>query len=133
MEIVNVAPIFKESDSVDLSDYRPISVLPSFSKIPEQLMYNRLYKHLSNLKILYPKQFGFQKDHSTDHALLQLVDQIYESFEHKEYTMGVFIDLSKAFDIVDHNILLKKLETYSIAGMHPQWFRNYISNRKQYI
>ena len=59
MEIVNVAPIFKESDSVDLSDYRPISVLPSFSKIPEQLMYNRLYKHLSNLKILYPKQFGF--------------------------------------------------------------------------
>ena len=133
MEIVKVTPVFKEGGSADLSNYRPISLLSCFSKILERLMYNRLYKHLSNLKTLYPKEFGFQKSHSTDHALLQLVDQIYESFEHKEYTIGVFIDLSKAFDIVDHNILLKKLETYSIAGMHPQWFRNYISNRKQYI
>ena len=69
-------------------------------------MYNRLYKHLSNLQMLYPKQFGFQKSHSTDHALLQLVDQIYESFECNEYSVGVFIDVSKAFDTVDHNILL---------------------------
>ena len=61
-------------------------------------MYNRLYKHLSNLKILYPKQFGFQKGHSTDHELLQLVDQIYEFFERDEYTIGFFIDLLKAFD-----------------------------------
>ena len=96
-------------------------------------MYNRLYRHLSNSKILYPKHFGFQNGHSTDHALLQLVDQIYESFERNEYTIGVFIDLSKAFDTVDHNILLKKLEIYGISGTHLQWFRNYLSNRKQYI
>ena len=96
-------------------------------------MYNRLYKHLSNSMIVYPKQFGFQKGHSPDHALLQLVDQIYESFEHKEYTIGVFIDLSKAFDTVHHNILLKKLEIYDIPDTHLQWFRNYVSNRKQYI
>ena len=96
-------------------------------------MYDRLYKHLSSSKILYPKQFGFQKSHSTDHALLQLVDQIYESFERNEYTIGVFIDLSKAFDTVDHNILLKKLEIYGISDTHLQWFRNYLSNRKQYI
>ena len=96
-------------------------------------MYNRLYKHLSNSKILYPKQFGFQKGHLTDHALLQLVDQIYGSFEQNEYTIGVFIDLSKAFDTVDHNTLLKKLEIYGISGTHLQWFRNYLSNRKQYI
>ena len=71
-------------------------------------MYNRLFKHLSNLKILYPKQFGFQKGHSTDHSLLQLVDQIYESFERRESTIRVFINLSKAFDTVDQNIVLKK-------------------------
>ena len=75
-------------------------------------MYNRLYKHLSNSKILYPKQFGFQKGHSTDHALLQLVDQIYESFERNEYTIGAFIDLYKAFDTADDNILLKKITAY---------------------
>ena len=96
-------------------------------------MYNRLYKHLSNSKILYPKQFRLQKGHSTDYALLQLVDQIYESFERNEYTIGVFIDLSKAFDTVEHNILLKKLETYGISGTHLQWFRNYLRDRKQYI
>ena len=85
-------------------------------------MYHRLFKHSSNLKILYPKQFGFQKGHSADHALLQLGDQIYESFEHNEDTIGVFIDLSNAFDTVDHNVLLKKLEIYGISGMHLQWF-----------
>ena len=78
-------------------------------------MYYRLYKRLSNSKILYPKQFGFPKGHSTNHALLQLVDQIYESFEHSKYIIGVFIDLAKAFDTVDHNILLKKFEIYGIS------------------
>ena len=94
MKIANVTPVFEGGDSADLCNNRPISVLSCFSKILERLMYNRLYKHL--------------KGHSTDHALLQLVDQIYESFERNEYTIGVFIDLSKAFDTVDHNILLKK-------------------------
>ena len=96
-------------------------------------MYDRLYKHLSNLKKLFPKQFGFQKGHSIDHALLHLLDQIYESFERNEYTVGVFIDLSKVFDTVGHSILLKKLEVYGISGTYLQWFRNYLSNRKQYI
>ena len=109
MKIAKVTAVFKGGDSAGLSNYRLISVLPCFSKILERLMYNRLYKHLSNSKILYPKQFGFQKGNSTDHAPLQFVDQIYESFECNEYTIGVFIGLSKAFDTVDHNILLKKI------------------------
>ena len=116
MKIAKVTPVFKGGDSADLSNYRPITVLPCFSKILERLMYNRLYKHLSNSKILYPKQFGFQNDHSTDHALLQLFDQIYESFERSEYKIGVFIDRSKAFDTVDQNILLTKLDIYGISG-----------------
>ena len=131
MKIAKVSPVFKGGYSADRSNYRPISVLPCFSKILEQIMYNRLNKHLINSKILYTKQFGFQKGHSIDHVLLQLVDQIYEFFERNEYTIGGFIDLSKGFDTVDHIILLKKFEIYGISGTHLQWFRNYLSNRKQ--
>ena len=77
-------------------------------------MYNRLYSYLVNEKILYPKQFDFQKGQSTEHAIAQLADQIHESFENDNYTLGVFIDLSKAFDTIDHAMLLKKLENYGI-------------------
>ena len=122
MKIAKLTPVFKGGDSADLSNYHPISVLSCFFKILERLMYNRLYRHLSNSKILYPKQSGFQKGHSTASALLQLVDQIYKSFERDEYTIGVFIDLSKAFDTIDHYILLKKLEIYGISGTHIHWF-----------
>ena len=70
-------------------------------------MYNRLYKYFCYEKLLYSKQLGFQKGHSTDHAIVHLVDQIYESFQNNNYTLGVFIDLSKVFDTVDHSVLLK--------------------------
>ena len=84
-------------------------------------------------KILYFKQFGFQTGHSTDHAIIQLVEQIYENFEENKYTLGVFIDLAKAFDTVDHKILLRKMEVYDIGGTRLKWFENYLTNRKQYI
>ena len=75
-------------------------------------MYNRLYKHLLNNNILYKKQFGFQESHSTNHAIIQLVDQIINSFEKNHFTLGVFMALPKAFDTVDHVILIKKLDHY---------------------
>ena len=96
-------------------------------------MYNRLYKYLTTEKLLYSKQFGFQTGLSTEHAIVKLVDQIYESFEKDHYTLGVFIDLSKAFDTVDHTILIKKLEMYGIKGINLVWFRSYQTNRIQYI
>ena len=77
-------------------------------------MYNRLYKHLKDNNILYRKQFGFQEKHSTEHAIMQLVDQINCSFEKNLYTLGIFIDLSKVFDTVDHKILITKLENYGV-------------------
>ena len=96
-------------------------------------MHSHLYSYLVNEKILYSKQFGFQKGHSTDHAITQLADQIHESFENDCYTLGVFINLSKTFDNNYHVMLLKKLEKYGIKDTNLVWFRSYLTNRKQYI
>ena len=93
-------------------------------------MHNCLFTYLVNETILYSKRFGFQKGHSTEHAIAQLVDQTHELFENGNYTLGVFIDLSKAFD---HGILFKKLANYGIQGTNLAWFRSYLTNRKQYI
>ena len=96
-------------------------------------MYKRLYKYLTTEKLLYSKQFGFQTGFSTEHAIVKLVDQIYESFEKDHYTLGVLIDLTKAFDTVDHTIIIKILEMYGMKGINLAWSRSYMTNRIQYI
>ena len=133
LKIAKVTPIFKTDDQSLVSNYRPISVLPVFSKILERIMYNRVFTYLNNNKLLYEKQFGFQNNTSTDHAILDLVNNISKSFEQGKFTLGIFIDLSKAFDTVDHNILLKKLNKYGIKGSTYDWFLSYLSNRKQCV
>ena len=95
-------------------------------------MYNRVYNHLDSKGLLYEKQFGFQRNNSTEHAILPLTRDITGSFEKGEYTLGVFIDLSKAFDTVDHQVLIKKLQYYGIDGTALKWFKSYLRNRKQY-
>ena len=99
----------------------------------ERIIYNRLYSFFSKNIILCKKQFGFQKQHSTDHAIVHLVKKILKSFENSCYTLGVFIDLTKAFDTVDHNILLKKLFHYGVRGNNLKLLQSYLQNRKQYI
>ena len=133
LKIARVTPVFKADSVTELGNYRPISVLPCFSKILERIMYNGLFKYLKTNNILYSKQFGFQEGHSTEHAIIQLIDQINNSFEKNHYTLGIFIDLSKAFDTVDYNILIKKLNKYGIKGNNLKWFESYLNNRKQYI
>ena len=101
-----------------VSNYRTISVIPCFSKILERIMCNRLYKYLTDQKILHPQQFGFQKGQSIEHEIVQLVDKIYESFEIGNYTVSIFVELSKAFHAVDHTIFLKELEINGITGVN---------------
>ena len=95
-------------------------------------MYNRLFKYFSENSIFYEKQFGFQTSHSTEHTILLLVNQLYQWFDESKFTLGIFIDLSKAFDTVDHKILRKKLELYRIKVCKVRWFESYSSNRKQF-
>ena len=116
LKIARVIPLFKSGERVIFSNYRPVSILPAFSKILERLMYNRLLRFLNAFKILSDNQYGFRKHHSTAYALACLYDKISSAIENKEYTVGIFIDLSKAFDTVDHHILTSKFEHYDVRG-----------------
>ena len=96
-------------------------------------MHKRLYNFLNKHKCIYDLQFGFREKHSTTHALINLTEDIRSSLDNKMFACGIFIDLQKAFDTVDHNILLSKLEHYGIRGIPNQWFKSYLSNRKQHV
>ena len=96
-------------------------------------MYNRVYEHLTTNNLLYEKQFGFQKKCSTECAIIQLTKEIHESFNKNEFILGVFIDLSKAFDTVNHDILLTKLPYNGLENRYLKWFTSYLSNRKQFV
>ena len=98
-----------------MNNYRPISLLSVFNKLLEKLMYNRMASFLGKNEILFHGQFGFRSNHSTNHAILLITDKIQKAIERKIYSCGIFLDLSKAFDTVNHDILLKKLETVELG------------------
>ena len=133
LKIANVIPLYKKEDSMLFSNYRPVSLLCSLSKIFEKVMCNRLVSFLEKWKILYEYQFGFRKFHSTYLAIMSLVDRILKCLENGDYVIGVFLDFSKAFDTVDHSILLSKLYHYGLRDNALKWFESYLSNRKQYV
>ena len=134
LKLSKVIPIYKEKgDKLSTINYRPISLLSNVNKIFEKLMHKRLYNFLEEQKCIYDYQFGFRKYHSTTHALIDLTEDVRKAIDNNTFSCGVFIDLQKAFDTVDHNILLKKLEHYGIRGIANDWFNSYLKNRKQYV
>jgi len=133
LKVAKVTPIFKSSDPLNVNNYRPISVLPCISKVLEKLVYSRLLKHLNQNNILYKHQYGFRKGYSTSLALIHLMEKISTAIDNSEYTIGIFLDLSKAFDTVNHSILLNKLKRYGICDSAIKWFSSYLSNRQQYV
>ena len=133
MKLAKVIPIYKSKNKKLFSNYRPISLLPVLSKVLEKVVHKRLYSFMSKKQIFFESQYGFRDKHSTTDAITELCSNILYGFDKKESTLAVFLDLSKAFDTIDHKILLNKLEYYGIHGTPLQWFKSYLSNRKQFV
>ena len=133
LKIAKVIPIFKKGVKTKTSNYRPISLLSIFSKIFEKLMQRRLQEFLETSEVLFCMQFGFRSGHSTEHALISLTESIKTTLDNKRLGCGIFIDLQKAFDTVNHEILLKKLEHYGIRDTALAWFESYLTNRRQMV
>ena len=108
LKYATVHPIYKKGDKTKCANYRPISILSNISKILERSMYNRIELFLNEFNLIYENQFGFRKKHSTEHALSAIIEQIRTNLDNKTFSAAVFIDLEKAFDTVNHCILLKK-------------------------
>jgi len=133
LKVARVIPIFKAGNTSSPGNYRPISTLPIMSKIFEKLMYRQLIVFLKSMNILSPCQFGFRKNCSTSDAVLEFVDCANNILDQKMSMLTVFLDFSKAFDTVKHEILIDKLEHLGIRGLAKEWFRSYVCGRRQYV
>ncbi len=133
LKMAKVLPIYKSKEHNLLQNYRPISILSAISKVLERIVYNRVMTFLDKDNQLYKHQYGFRKGYSTVNAVSEFVADTLQAFEDKQYTVAVFLDLSKAFDTIDHKILLYKLSNYGIRGKALEWFKSYLSDRTQYV
>ena len=132
-KISNVTPIFKSGAVTELGNYRPIAVISPFSKVLERLVYQQLVSFLEKQCLLFNFQFGFRKGYLTEYAILETLENLNSATDDEKVTCAIFLDFSKAFDTINHQILLDKLSKYGIRGLPHAWFSSYITNRKQYV
>ena len=130
MKYAEIVPLYKSKSKLESSNYRPISLLITISKILEKIIYRRTYEFLDNTNQIYRSQYGFRVKHSCEHAIGELVSNIVKNQQKEKFTASLFLDLSKAFDTLDHKLLLSKLEIYGIRGTALHWFETYLSERK---
>ena len=133
LKVAKVVPIYKSDDRRLINNYRPVSVLPCYSKIHEKLMYNRIYNFIHKHSLLNEYQFGFRQKRSTNQALIVLLDKTTAALDKGDIVLGVFLDFSKAFDTVGHQMLLNKMYKYGIRGIAFKWMESYLSNRRQFV
>ena len=133
LKLAKVTPLHKKDSKLDFLNYRPISLLSVFSKIYEKLIYTRIYDYLTKNNFIYKKQFGFRSNYSTNHALISITEYIRECLDSGNYVCGVFVDLEKAFDTVNHKILCEKLNHYGLRGNINNLIQSYLTNRNQYV
>ena len=132
-KLAKVIPLFKNDNPLLGKNYRPISLLPVYSKIFEKVIYTRMYKFLDNNNLIYFHQFGFMAKHSTSHALISTTEWIKSLIDKGNFVGGIFIDLQKAFDTVNHDILCEKLMYYGFRGNSHLLIKSFLSNRKQFV
>ena len=133
LKCAKIVPIFKKGEPTNMSNYRPIALLPTLSKVFEKIISIRLVDFFGKSNVIVPRQFGFLKGRSTEGAFLSVTEYIYKCLNNKEHSIGIFIDLTKAFDTVKHDTLLGKLERYGVRGLPLQWLASYLRDRRQYV
>jgi hypothetical protein len=133
MKIAKVRPVFKKGRKQDTNNYRPISILPVFSKIFESLIHSRVMGFLDKYNLISSAQNGFCTKKSSHTAIQSFLDDIIGAMDSKRCALGLFIDLTKAFDVINHDLLLVKLERYGIRGMIHDWIASYLRSRFQYV
>ena len=131
LKMAKVIPIFNSDNNTDPNNFRPISLLSCFNRIFEKLVYKRTKSFIEENNILCTPQYGFRQGHSMEHATLDIVSRIQSSMDAGAFSCGVFIDLKKAFDTVDHSILFHKLDFHGFRGIINVWFRSYLQDRTQ--
>ena len=132
LKIAKVIPLFKKENDALFTNYRPISLLPAISKIFEKAIYNQLYNYFQTNKLFYSSQYGFRAGHSTELAALELVDRVIHDMDNGKIPINIFLDLSKAFDTLDHKIILNKLHHYGLHSSSLNLMKSYLTNRKQF-